>query len=176
MAGTVAADVSLLVRAIVMGWPAGLAIETVPVVASAPAASLTVCWARVEASVGIFSSTTTALSEPVTNPVEVAVIVVVMLPSIWPSLTTVTGNVAEVCAGRDRHGGRDRELVDVVAEQRNHQRRGSGGVAGDGARRGRIGGGLVDRVAVQRQRQRGHVDVRDGERVAAGDPVPSPRP
>jgi hypothetical protein len=41
VAGTVAADVSLLARVMVIGSLAGLTMETVPVVASSPAASLT---------------------------------------------------------------------------------------------------------------------------------------
>ena len=94
--GTVAAVVSLLPSTIVSGWLAGLAIETVPVVASAPAASLTVVSASVRLSVGTLSSTTTALSEPLWKPLAEAVIVAVSLPSICSSLTTVTGNVAEV--------------------------------------------------------------------------------
>ncbi len=74
--------VSLLASTIVIGWLAGLAIETVPVVASAPAASLTVVWASVRLSVGTLSSTTTALSEPLWKPLAEAVIVADSLPSI----------------------------------------------------------------------------------------------
>ena len=119
--GTVAAVVSLLPSTIVSGWLAGLAIETVPVVASAPAASLTVVWASVRLSVGTLSSTTTALSEPLWKPLAEAVIVAVSLPSICPSLTTVTGNVAEVApAGIVTVAGTVSLLI-VVAQQRNRQ-------------------------------------------------------
>src|ERR1700693_954935 len=93
LAGTVAADVSLLASAIVIGWLAGLAIETVPVGASSPAALLIGCGARVRLGVGMLSSITTALSEPATNAVDAAVIVTLVLPSIWSSLIAVRGNV-----------------------------------------------------------------------------------
>src|SRR5580704_18479388 len=92
VAGTVAAAVSLLDSAMVIGALAGLAIETVPIVASLPAASLTLDWASASPSVGILSSITTALSAPATKPADSAVIVAVTLPSIMSSFIAVTGN------------------------------------------------------------------------------------
>ena len=169
-AGTVAAVVSLLVRTIVIGWTAGLAIETVPVVASAPAASLTVVWASVRPSVGTLSSTTSALSEPLWKPLAEAVIVAV---SFAVDLAVVHHRDRERGRGRsrrDRHGRGDRQLIDVAAEKRNRQVRSVVGVLrSDRAVGCRIGVGFVYGITVQGHGQRGHVGVGDGERGAARD-------
>ena len=119
--GTVAALVRLLPRTIVSGSVAGLAIETVPVVASAPAASLTVVCASVSVSVGTLSSTTIALSEPLWKPLAEAVIVADSLPSICVVIDHRDRERHRDLPGGDGDGRRDRQLIGVAAQQRDRE-------------------------------------------------------
>ncbi len=121
MSGTVAAVVSLLVRAIVIGWLAGLAIETVPVVASAPAASLTVCLGERQAErrdvVVDHDGAVGTGQEAAGGGRDRRRLVAV-------DLLVVDHRDRERGRGRtrrDRHGRRDRQLVDLVAQERNRQ-------------------------------------------------------